>query len=234
MNPKLVAAAEAAKLVRDGSVVGLGSGSTAELAILELGKRIRDEGLRIIGIPTSKKSEAIGKGAGVPLSTLDEHDAVDITIDGADEVDPNLDLIKGLGGALLREKLIAHATQTEIIVVDESKLVPRLGTKAPLPVEVIQFSHEYIGRKLGSLGCVPKLRLLDEKPFMTDNGNYIFDCAFSEGLADAEDLDSKIHSMPGIVETGLFIGIADVVIVGSNSGARIMRRSELDEERLLR
>lgn len=234
MNPKLAAAAEAVKLVQDGSVVGLGSGSTAELAILELGKRIKEEGIRVIGIPTSRKSEAIGKGAGIPLSTLDEHDAVDITIDGADEVDPSLDLIKGLGGALLREKLVARATQREVIVVDESKLVQRLGTKAPLPVETIQFSHEYIGRRLASVGCVPKLRLLDGKPLVTDNGNYIFDCAFADGIADAKEIDSRIRSMPGVVETGLFIGIADLVIVGSSSGARMMRRSELDEEHLLR
>jgi len=234
MNPKLVAAADAAKLVRDGQVVGLGSGSTAELAILELGKRIKEEGIRVIGIPTSRKSEAVGRGAGIPISTLDEHDVVDITIDGADEVDPNLDLIKGLGGALLREKLVAGATKKEVIVIDESKLVQQLGTRAPLPVEIIQFSHEHIGRKLASLGCVPKLRLMDEKPFVTDNGNYILDCSFTNGLPDAKSIDSELQSMPGVVETGLFIGVADLVIVGSASGARMMRRSELDEEHLLR
>ncbi|MEM2839117.1 MAG: ribose 5-phosphate isomerase A [Thermoplasmata archaeon] len=234
MNPKLAAAAEAAKLVRDGQVVGLGSGSTAELAILELGKRTQEEGMRIIGIPTSRKSEAVGRGAGIPISTLDEHDVVDITIDGADEVDPNLDLIKGLGGALLREKIVAGATKKEVIVIDESKLVERLGTRAPLPVEVIQFSHEHLGRKLASLGCIPKLRLMDEKPFVTDNGNYIYDCTFANGISEAKSIDSRLQSMPGVVETGLFIGIADLVIVGSSSGVRVIRRSELDEECLLR
>lgn len=234
MNPKLAAAVEAAKLVRDGQVVGLGSGSTAELAILELGKRTQQEGIRIIGIPTSRKSEAVGRGAGIPISTLDEHDVVDITIDGADEVDPNLDLIKGLGGALLREKIVAGATKKEVIVIDESKLVGRLGTRAPLPVEVIQFSHEHLGRKLASLGCVPKLRLMDEKPFVTDNGNHIYDCTFVSGISEAKSIDLELQSMPGVVETGLFIGMADLVIIGSSSGVRMMRRSELDEERLLR
>jgi ribose 5-phosphate isomerase A len=234
MNPKLVAAAEAVKLVRDGQVVGLGSGSTAELAILELGKRIQSEGIRVIGIPTSRKSEAVGKGAGIPISTLDEYDVVDITIDGADEVDPHLDLIKGLGGALLREKMVAEATEKEVIVVDESKLVQQLGTKAPLPTEVVQFSHHHIGKRIASLGCTPELRSVDGKPYVTDNGNYIFDCRFAKGIEDARRLDSELHSIVGIVETGLFIDIADIVIVGSCSGARTIRRSELDEERLLR
>src|SRR5512136_1921146 len=154
-------------MIRDGQVVGLGSGSTAEIFILELGKRVRDEGLEIIGIPTSKKSEAIGREAGIPISSLDENSALDITVDGADEVDPNLDLIKGLGGALLREKMVARATRKEVIVIDESKLVHQLGTKAPLPVEVVQFSQKHLSKQMASLGCVPMLRQSGSKPYVT-------------------------------------------------------------------
>lgn len=227
MNPKLAAAVEAVKFVNDGQVVGLGSGSTAELAILELGKRIQSEKMRIIGIPTSKRSEAVAKGAGIPLSSLNEHDVVDVTIDGADEIDPNLNLIKGLGGALLREKLVAKATHKEIIVADESKIVKQLGTKAPVPVEVIQFSREFIGRRLAELGCAPALRLKDEAPYVTDNGNNILDCTFHNGILDAKELDLRFHVIPGVVETGLFIAITDTVIIGSDSGVRIIKRSEL-------
>ena len=225
MNAKLAAAIEAVRLIKDGQIVGLGSGSTAELAIIELGKRVQNEGIEIIGIPTSKRAEAVGKEAGIPISNLDEHDIIDITIDGADEVDPNLDLIKGLGGALLREKLVAKATHKEVIVVDDSKLVHQLGTKAPLPVEIVQFSHIHIGRQISSLGCAPKLREKDGKKYVTDNGNYILDCSF-KGITDAQDLDHKLGSIPGVVETGLFLGMTDTVIIGSPTGLRTMKRKE--------
>jgi len=224
MNPKLAAAIEAVKFIKNGQVIGLGSGSTAELAILELGKKIQTEQMHIIGIPTSKRSEAVAKGAGIPLSSLDEHDVIDVTIDGADEVDPNLNLIKGLGGALLREKLVATATHKEVIVVDESKWVEHLGIKAPVPVEVIQFSRAYLGRRLSELGCIPKLRLKDEEPFVTDNGNHILDCSFQNGIMDAKELNAKLRAIPGVVETGLFIAIADTVITGSSSGVKIVSR----------
>lgn len=225
MNAKQAAAIEAVRMVRDGQVVGLGSGSTAELFIVELGKRVQMEGLDITGIPTSQKSEAIGREAGVPISTLEEHDVLDITVDGADEVDPNLDLIKGLGGALLREKIVAKATHREVIVVDESKLVHQLGTKAPLPIEVIQFSHNHLARQISSLGCSPNLRKADSKPYVTDNGNFILDCAF-KGIEDAEGLEKRLKALPGVVETGLFLGIADTIIIGSPTGTRTMKRKE--------
>jgi len=234
MDPKLAAAMESVRLIRDGQVVGLGSGSTAELAIIEIGKRIQNEKIEIIGIPTSKRSESVGKDSGIKVSSLDEHDVIDITIDGADEVDPNLDMIKGLGGALLREKLVAKATLNEIIVADESKMVHQLGTKAPLPVEVIQFSNVHIGRKISSLGCIPKLRKMNGEPYITDNGNCILDCSFEKGITDANELDEKMKSIPGIVETGLFIAIADVVIIGNANGVRTLRKKDLDEESLLR
>lgn len=214
---------EAVKMIMDGQVVGLGSGSTAEIFITELGKRIQNEGLDAIGIPTSKRSESIGREAGIPISTLEEHDRIDITVDGADEVDPNLDLIKGLGGALLREKVVAAATQKEIIVADESKLVHQLGTKSPLPVEIVQFSNLHIARSLSKLGCVPKLRQKESTTYVTDNGNYILDCTF-KGIEDPERLDIALHSTPGVVETGLFIGVANTVIIGTSTGVRIMKR----------
>lgn len=225
LNAKLVAATEAVRLVKDGQVIGLGSGTTTELAIVELGKRIRTENLEIVGIPTSKRSESVGKKEGIPISSLDEHDKIDLTIDGADEVDPTLDLIKGLGGALLREKIVAMATEKEIIVVDDSKLVDQLGAKAPLPVEIVQFSNRHLSMKLSSLGCTPKLRMGDSAPFVTDNGNYILDCAFN-GLSDAKKIDEQIKAIPGVVETGLFLGIADLVIVGSPTGVRTLRRDD--------
>lgn len=224
LNAKLAAAIEAVRMVKDGQVVGLGSGSTSELFIVELGKRVLTDGLDITGIPTSRKSELIGKEAGISISTLDEHDRIDITVDGADEVDPNLDLIKGLGGALLREKMIAKATTREIIVVDDSKLVHQLGTKAPLSVEIIQFSHRHIAKKISALGCAPKLRMVDSKPFVTDNGNYTLDCTF-KGIEDADDVEKKLKAITGVVETGLFLGIADTVIIGSPTGVRMMKRN---------
>lgn len=223
MNAKLAAALDAVRLVKDGQVVGLGSGSTAELAIFELGRRMQGEGIEIIGIPTSRRSEEVARDARIPMSSLDEHDVVDITIDGADEVDPELNLIKGLGGALLREKLVAKATHQEIIVVDESKLVHQLGTKAPLPVEIIQFSHAHIGRKISSFGCVPKLREKAGSAYVTDNGNYVLDCKFA-GIAEAESLESRLKAMPGVVETGLFLGMADTIIIGSPTGVRTMKK----------
>jgi len=225
LNAKLAAAIEAVRMIRDGQVVGLGSGSTAEIFIVELGKRVRDEGLEIIGIPTSKKSEAIGREAGIPISSLDENSALDITVDGADEVDPNLDLIKGLGGALLREKMVARATRKVVIVVDESKLVHQLGTKAPLPVEVVQFSQKHLAKQMTALGCVPMLRQSDSKPYVTDNGNYIIDCMF-KGIDDPHQLERKLKGMPGVVETGLFLGMADTIIVGAPTGVRTMKRKE--------
>ena len=233
LNAKQAAAIEAVKMVMDGQVVGLGSGSTAELFILELGKRVQTEGLDIIGIPTSKKSESIGRESGIPISTLEEHSAIDITVDGADEVDSNLDLIKGLGGALLREKIVAAATQKEVIVVDESKMVHQLGTKSPLPIEIVQFSHGHIARNLAKLGCTPNLRMKESSPYVTDNGNYIIDCSF-KGIENPEKLEIAIRAIPGVVETGLFLGMTNTVIIGASTGVRIMKRKERPARRLLR
>jgi len=213
-----------AGMVKDGDVVGLGTGSTARFAIERLGERVR-EGLRIRGIPTSIESEKLSARQGIPLTTLEDHPDIDITIDGADEVDPDLDLIKGLGGALLREKIVAHATRTEVIVVDASKLVERLGTKAPLPVEVARYGHTSVARRLSLIGCEPVLRMSKggAEPFLSDNGNFIYDCRF-QGIRDARGTEARIDSIPGVVECGLFVGLAHVVITASGKGIEVRRR----------
>ncbi len=221
---KALAGRRGAEMVKDGMVVGLGTGSTARHAILRLGERVRN-GLRVLGVPTSVESERLARSCGIPLTTLDEHPDVDLTIDGADEVDPNLDLIKGLGGALLREKLVAHATKREVIVVDSSKLVERLGAKTPLPVEVVMYGHTAVARRLAALGCSPTLRKAPDGtgPYVTDNGNYIYDCRFS-GIPDPKRLERDIDELPGVVECGLFIGLAHMALVASDEGVKEMSR----------
>jgi ribose 5-phosphate isomerase A len=208
-------------MVEDGMVVGLGTGSTANLAIEGLGRKV-DQGLRIKGVPTSKATERLARKAGIPLVDLDDVDRVDLTIDGADEVDPSLDLIKGMGGALLREKVVAYHSEQEVIIVDDSKLVDLLGTKSPLPVEVAVFGHGATRKALQSLGCVASIKGGD-LPFVTDNGNYVYECRF-EGIEDAKRLDALIRSIPGVVESGLFIGLATKVVVASDDGIDVRSR----------
>ena len=214
-----------ADMVRDGDVVGLGTGSTTRYAIERLGERVR-EGVRIRGIPTSIESERLARKCRIPLIALNEAGAIDITIDGADEVDPRLDLIKGLGGALLREKIVASATRNEVIVVDGSKMVARLGTKAPVPVEVVPYGHALTARRLAQLGCEPALRMAKDSgsPYITDNANFIYDCRFP-GIADSKALEARIDAIPGVVESGLFIGMANVVITASGDGLEVKRRA---------
>ena len=226
MTGKLAAATEASRRVKDGQVIGLGSGTTAELAIEEIGRRIRDESIEIIGIPTSIRSEKTALQAGITISSLDEHGELDLTIDGADEIDPALNLIKGLGGALLREKIVAKASRMELIVADRTKLVDRLGTKVSLPVEIARFSPGYLAMRVSQLGCTPRLRMDGSEPFVTDNGNYVIDCKFAL-IENPSDLELKIKSITGVVETGLFIGIADEAIIGMADGStRSMSKSE--------
>lgn len=212
------AAAEAAcAYVEDNTVVGLGTGSTADFAVKHLGERVK-QGLRIRGVPTSVRTEKLAREVGIPLLELKDVEEISVTIDGADEVDPKLDLIKGLGGALLREKIVASLTKRQIIVVDPGKLVEKLGTKSPLPVEVIPFGAEVIARRVKKLGHEPKLRVKDGKTFVTDNGNVILDVHFAHGIADARRLEADLHAMPGVVETGLFLGMTWRVIVGEVDG----------------
>jgi len=226
MNPKQMAAERGAELVQSGMVLGLGSGSTATLAVQAIGRRLRERTLRdVIGVPSSSAIAAVARESGVPLTTLDEHPVLDLDLDGADEVDPNLNLIKGLGGALLWEKVVATASQRIVIFVDESKLVDRLGTKAPLPVEVIPFGWRTHVSFLESLGGKPERRAdPDGKPFVTDEGNYILHCRF-DGISNPEELERRLLTRAGVVGTGLFLGIAHEVIIGRTSGVEVRTRA---------
>ena len=226
MNPKEIAARRAVEYVRDRMVVGLGTGSTAAWAIRALGERVA-QGLQIQAVPTSSASADLAEELGIELVTLENEPVVDLTIDGADEVDPGLDLIKGLGGALLREKIVAAASTRRIIVVDSVKLVPRLGTQAPLPVEVVPFGWPVAQRRLieDGLRVVLRQTAAGDEPFLTDNGNYILDCYFPKGIVQAAETERRINDIPGVVENGLFIGLADLVIVGEEDGScRVLPR----------
>ncbi|HEY6770227.1 MAG TPA: ribose-5-phosphate isomerase RpiA [Candidatus Sulfotelmatobacter sp.] len=219
---KEAAARASIRFVKDGHVVGLGTGSTAAFFIRLLGERVR-EGLRIRGIPTSMRSEALATSLGIPLTTLDEVQEIDVTVDGADEVDSELRLIKGGGGALLREKIVASATRQLVIVADARKRVPILG-KFPLPVEVIKFAHALVAKKIAALGGEVHRRVeQDGKPYLTDEHNYILDCRFGR-IADPEGLARHLSEMPGIVEHGLFIGMANVVLIASGDDVVELRR----------
>jgi len=219
---KEAAGRAAAKLVSDGEIVGLGTGSTAYFAVIALGERVQ-AGLKIIGIPTSVQTGDLARTVGIPLTTLDENPEIDITIDGADEVDPNLNLIKGGGGALLREKVVAPASKKMVVVADSGKVVPGLG-KFPLPVEVIPFARTLIEKKIVSLGASPRLRMRpDGSLFITDNGNQILDCSFGR-IDNPPALAVLLSNIPGIVEHGLFIGLAKLAIVGRGDGVEELRR----------
>jgi ribose 5-phosphate isomerase A len=220
---KEAAAQSAAALVEDDQIVGLGSGSTALCAVSILGQRVSD-GLRIIGIPTSEQTAREARRLGIPLSTLVAHDHIDVTVDGADEVDVgSLNLLKGRGGALLREKIIASITGQLIIVVDETKLVDRLGVHGPVAVEVVPFAWHATAMKLQSLGASVARRTTGEGlPFITDGGHYILDCAFG-AIYDPEHLQRQLDRMAGVVEHGLFLGLASRVIVGGARGVHVLQ-----------
>ncbi|CAM4439087.1 ribose 5-phosphate isomerase A [Paenibacillus endophyticus] len=215
MESKKLAAEKATESIADGMIIGLGTGSTAYYAIQKIGQRVQ-EGLAIQAIATSKQSEELAVSLGIPLIAASDIDYIDITIDGADEVDSRWNLIKGGGGALLREKIVASASKQLIIVVDESKVVAELG-RFPLPVEIITFGFEITMRKLEKLGCQPILRQAGVKPYVTDNGNYIADCHIGS-IPNAEELHSALQLIPGVVDNGLFIGMASQVIVGYMNG----------------
>ena len=212
---KKLAGERAANFVKDGQIVGLGTGSTAFFSIVRLGERIR-EGLGIHGIPTSEASRTLATEQQIPLVDFRDTVSIDVTIDGADEVDGKFNLIKGGGGALLREKIVAQATATQIIVADDSKLKERLGSFA-LPVEVTPCGWQATGRRIEALGCEPVLRQTDERPFTTDNGNLILDCPFRE-IVDPNQLEQDLRSITGVVECGLFVGLTDRVIIGQGDG----------------
>ena len=212
---KRLAGERAVDRICEGMVVGLGTGSTVYYAIRRLGERVQ-AGLKVRCIPTSGETEKLAKEHRIPLIGFHQVEQLDLAIDGADEVDPGCNLIKGGGGALLREKLVASTSRRVIITVDETKLVERLGT-SPLPVEVIPFGWQATLRRLEGLGCRAALREQGGKPFLTDNGNYIIDCRFGE-ITDPAQLEQAIDLIPGVAECGLFIGLADEIIVGWRDG----------------
>jgi ribose 5-phosphate isomerase A len=213
---KKLAGERAAEFVENGQVVGLGTGSTAYFAIVRIGERVK-EGMEVTGIPTSEASAQLARESGIPLTDFSTVDRIDVTIDGADEVDHAFNLIKGGGGALLREKIVANATQTQIIVADDSKLKKCLGAFA-LPVEVTPFGWQASLARIRDLGCTARLRTTASgDPFVTDNANHILDCPF-ETIADPADLESALRAIPGVVECGLFVGLTDRVIIGNSDG----------------
>ncbi|MBT2730454.1 ribose-5-phosphate isomerase RpiA [Bacillus sp. ISL-75] len=209
MNEKQEVGEKAVDFVREGMVVGLGTGTTVFYTISKLGKLVQ-QGFAIKGIPTSKQTEKLAMELGIPLVSFNEIDHIDLAIDGADEVNCDLDLIKGGGGALLREKIIAKAAETFIVVADPQKIVNKLGS-FPLPVEVVPFGFDMTMKHIHEIGGSPKLREKNGIPFITDNGNYIFDCSFPK-IRFPEDLEKNLNMIPGVVENGLFIGMADIVI----------------------
>jgi len=223
---KRKAALEAVKHVKDHSVVGLGSGTTIAYAIEAIGEKIRLEHLDVKGIPTSYQALQLAVKNGIPLTTLEEHPEIDLTIDGADQVDPNLNLIKGLGAALMREKIVASASKNNIIVVDQSKKVKVLGEKMqPVPIEVLPFASAHVKRKIAVIGGSAVLREAKGKlgPLITDNGNMVLDAAFGE-IYDPTVLGIKLKMIPGVLETGLFVGMADIVYSGSSSSVEKLQR----------
>lgn len=215
---KKAAALEACKSVRSGMVLGLGTGSTVRYALEELA-RLHQAGTRLVGVPTSRATEEAARRLGIPVSTLDEHPKLDLTIDGADEIDPQLRLIKGGGGALLREKVVAAASRSVLIVADESKFVSMLGTTFPVPVEVAPFARAVVTKRLQDLGSRPVRREAGGKAYVTDNGNEILDARFPS-LPDPAVLEREIKMTPGVAEVGLFVGLATRALLGSDSGVR--------------
>ena len=222
---KKQAAEKAAQYIEDGMIVGLGTGSTVEFAIKKIGELVQG-GLHIKGIPTSLKTKRLATELQIPLTELDEHTEIDVTIDGADEVDSNLNLIKGGGGALTREKIIAYHSKKVIIIVDETKIVKGLGCDSFLPVEVTKFGWQATKKALEAMGCTAEMRKIMDEPFITDNQNYILDCDFGK-INEPETLEKEINNIPGVLENGLFIGLADEVIVGSKQGIMTLERQDV-------
>jgi ribose 5-phosphate isomerase A len=211
----------ALELVTDGSRIGLGSGHAAQAFVRALGERLRSGTLRVSGVPTSQETAHLAVQEGIPLVTLAQAATLDITVDGADEVDPNLDLIKGYGRALVREKIVAASSRRLVILVGAEKLVAQLGARGKLPVEVTPFALPLCERRLRNLGCGTTLYLQDGHEFLTDNGNCIIDCRIAP-IADAPRLELDIRAIPGVVGTGLFLSMADTVLVGDTNDFRMI------------
>jgi ribose 5-phosphate isomerase A len=223
---KKAAAETAAKLVEDGMIVGLGTGSTAAFFVRALAQRISGENLRVLGIPTSEHTAELARSLNVPLTTFAEHTQIDLAVDGADEVElGTLFLIKGQGGALLREKIVAAASKRMIVIADETKLVERLGSKTSVPVEVVQFGWQATENRLRGIGAKTSLRLAaGGKPLVTDSGNYIIDCAFGP-MEKPKEIAHHLDHVVGAVEHGLFLGFASQVLVGGRDGVKTLTRA---------
>ena len=218
-NAKKNAALEAVAHVKDGFVVGLGSGSTAAYAIQAIGARLKKENMHLLGVPTSFQAFLLAAENGIPITTLEEHPVIDVAIDGADQVNPKLELIKGMGGALTREKIVAKASKKNIVIADETKKVKTLGQEnQPVPIEIVPFGASLVMRGIRDIGGKPVLRESHGKlgPVVTDNGNFIIDANFGL-IPDPQQLEQKLKAITGVVETGLFIGTADLAYVGTKS-----------------
>jgi ribose 5-phosphate isomerase A len=226
MDLKRMAAERAAGFLSGVKVLGLGTGSTAaHFAEVIAERREAGELAELIAVPTSIQTQRLAEKLGIPLSTLEQHRRLDLTVDGADEVDPNLDLIKGHGGALTREKIVASASTRMVVIVDESKIVKRLGERFTVPVEVVQFGWQVTCDRLTEIGATWALRETDAGPYVTDQGNYIVDCEFGAALAEPGPIALAINNVPGVVEHGLFLDIADHVVVAAEGGVRVLDRA---------
>ncbi len=218
---KLLAAKEAVKIIKDNQIIGLGTGSTAEYAVREIGKLVK-KGLKIKGVPTSNKTEKLVKSLNIPLITLDEVDSIDLTIDGTDEFDADLNLIKGGGGALFREKMVARLTKNQIIIADSSKKVDVLGA-FKVPVEVVPIALNFAQKQIEKIGGASKIREKDGKTFITDAGNQILDADFGE-IKNANDISEKLNAIEGVVCHGLFINLANMVIMAKDGEITVFNR----------
>jgi ribose 5-phosphate isomerase A len=219
------AAAEAVKLVKDGFVLGLGAGTTTAYAVREIGRRIKEEHIRVLGVPSSNQTSQLARSCGIPLTTLDEHPSLDLDIDGADQIDRDLNLIKGMGGALAKEKIVASASKAFVIVADETKLTDVLGRNQPLPVEVLPFALPLVSSKMKRLGGQPVLKMSKDEsgPFVTDNGNYILNVDFGV-MENPRQLSTTLKSILGVIETGLFLGMVDAVYIGTKTGVKMLQK----------
>jgi ribose 5-phosphate isomerase A len=217
-------AERALELIPANAVIGLGTGRAATAFIHALGERVRG-GLRVRSIPTSQESANLARDLGIPLTNFEQVEVIDVDVDGADEVDPQLNLIKGYGGALVREKIVAAASRRLVILVGPEKLVPVLGTRGRLPVEVVPFALTPCCRRLSALGWVPELRQHEGRPFVTDNGNYILDCRISP-LHQPEHLEQALQAIPGVVGTGLFLGMAHTVLIQDGATVEVRQRGD--------
>jgi ribose 5-phosphate isomerase A len=219
------AAVEAVKLVKDGSLLGLGAGSTVAYAVREIGRRIKEEHIRILAVPSSNQTSQLAIEYCVPLTTLDEHPNLDLDIDGADQIDADLNLIKGMGGALTKEKIVASSSKALVIIADGTKLTDVLGRNQPLPVEVLPFALPLVASKIKALGGQPILKMSNDGsgPFVTDNGNSILNVDFRI-ISNPIQLDRQLKCINGVIETGLFLGMTDMAYVGTETEVKVLRK----------